>query len=494
MDRMPSRTSFAAACLTLAFPCLGTVAAPSAPPNVLVILTDDQRWDELGVVQREQGNRARFPFLQTPHLDRLAAGGARFRNAFVVHSLCSPSRAAFLTGLYGHRNGVLDNRTPFAETNLTWAARLRDAGYATAYFGKWHMGTQTNRPGFDHVASFLGQGVYQNCRFLVNGQPTATTGYVDDVTTDFAIEFLRRNAARRFAALVGFKAAHGPFEPPPRRARDYEHETPRLAPNFTSVPPYRRAVGPPTNAVRRPSGPAPATWLNHLRCVAGIDDNVGRLMNALEELGLTDRTFVVFAGDNGFYLGEHGLGDKRTAYEESIRIPLLVRYPPSVPAGMRVDDMVLNVDLMPTILDYVGLDALPGLHGRSWRPLLSGGRPDDWRRAWFYVYTEEHGFGAPFTTAVRTQTAKLIRYPGREEWTELYDLAADPYETRNLWNEPAAAELRRALETEYERQRAAVGFDVALHMPRSSASGDSPRSQSDRRRAGGARRPTGEQR
>ncbi len=466
------------------------VAASARRPNVLVILTDDQRWDELGVVQREQGERARFPFLQTPHFDRLAAQGARFRNAFVVHSLCSPSRAAFLTGLYGHRNGVLDNRTPFPETNATWATSLRDAGYATAYFGKWHMGTQTNRPGFDHVASFLGQGAYQNCRFLVDGQWMVTTGYVDEVSTEFAIEFMRRHTDRPFAAVVGFKAAHGPFEPPPRRARDYENESPRPAPNSTSVPPFRgggNATSPSPPAARA----ATQLPLNHLRCVAGIDDNVGRLMAALDELRLSDRTLVVFASDNGFYLGEHGLGDKRTAYEESLRIPLLLRYPPAVRPGTLVDQMVLNVDLMPTILDFAGIEIPSGLHGRSWRPLLSDAHPGDWRRAWFYVYTEERGFSAPYTTAVRAETAKLIRYPGREDWTELYDLAADPYETRNLWNDPTAAELRRALECEYERERARVGFDVAAHMPPPRDVDNSQPAPIERRRPHATRSQTG---
>jgi arylsulfatase A-like enzyme len=186
-------------------------------PNIVVMMTDDQRWDALGVVQREQGGRGRFPWLRTatPNLDRIAAEGYRFKNAFVVSSLCSPSRAAFLTGRYNHLNGVANNQTPFPVTNVTYATLLRAAGYRTGYFGKWHMARQRERPGFDEHASYIGQGAYHDATFVVDGVDTPTTGWVDDVSTGYAIEFIRRHAAGPFLLVLGFKSR----TPRPRRPR-----------------------------------------------------------------------------------------------------------------------------------------------------------------------------------------------------------------------------------------------------------------------------------
>src|SRR5262245_3390961 len=196
-------------------------------PNFLFIYTDDQRWDALGVVQKEQGEKARFPWFQSPNLDRLAAQGVRFRNAFVVNSLCAPSRASFLTGKYGHVNGIVNNHTPFSADNVTWSTLLKRAGYTTGYFGKWHMGKQSGqRPTFDYSASFVGQGKYFDCPIEVNGVSQPSTGYVDDVTTQFAIQFMTKNKGRPFALALGFKATHGPFDPPPRFKETYAGQKP----------------------------------------------------------------------------------------------------------------------------------------------------------------------------------------------------------------------------------------------------------------------------
>src|SRR5437667_3920031 len=212
------------------------ISAAEKRPNFLFIYTDDQRWDAMSVVQREQGDRARFPWFQTPHMDRLAAEGVRFRNAFVVNSLCAPSRACFLTGRYNHLNGVANNHTPFPVENITHATLLRAAGYTTGYIGKWHMDAQRGqRPGFDYSASFIGQGRYFDCPIEVNGKPTDTKGWVDDVSTDFAIAFLKQNRERPFALTVGFKACHGPFDPP-ERAKD------RFAAVTVKPPPNREAT------------------------------------------------------------------------------------------------------------------------------------------------------------------------------------------------------------------------------------------------------------
>src|SRR5947209_9730143 len=262
--------------------CLLAAALSAAParadarrPNFVFVYTDDQRFDALGVVQKEQGDRARFPWLKTPHMDRLAAEGVRFRNMFVVNSLCAPSRASFLTGCYGHVNGVVNNHTPFPEKNITHASLLRAAGYKTAYLGKWHMdGQKGQRPGFDYSASFIGQGRYVDCPFEVNGVPTQTKGWVDDVAADFAVEFLKKHKDGPFSLVVGFKAPHGPFSPPERLKDRFEGETLRPAVNAQAVPPYRRAAPAP------PAQPRPGAAnarLGYFRCIAAVDDNLGKL-------------------------------------------------------------------------------------------------------------------------------------------------------------------------------------------------------------------------
>jgi len=426
-------------------------------PNFIFVLTDDQRWDAMSVVQREQGAKGRFPWLKTPNLDRIAAEGVRFRNAFVVNSLCSPSRASFLTGCYGHVNGIVNNHTPFPESNVTHASVLRGAGYATGYVGKYHMGPQKERPGFDFAASYIGQGKYFDCPFVVNGAVTESEGWVDDVSTDYAIEFLRRSKDKPFLLVVGYKTTHGPFEPPERCKNTYEGEEARSAPNLGVKAIYR------AGAALKNLSPAAAggvkTNLGYFRCITAMDDNVGRLLKTLHDLGLAEDTMVVFAGDNGYYLGEHGLGDKRSAYDESLRIPLLLRYPRLRVKGRVVDQMVLNIDLAPTFIDFAGAEVPKPMQGRSWRPILEG-KPAEWRRAYFYCYFYERNFNTPTVTAVRTETAKLIKYPGHEEWTEVFDLAADPYELKNLYADPSKATLRRELEAEYDKQAAAIAFNV----------------------------------
>lgn len=445
--------------------------AAAEKPNFLFVFTDDQRYDAMSVVQAEQGERGRFPFLKTPHMDRLAAEGFRFRNAFAVNSLCAPSRASFLTGCYGHVNGIVNNHTPLPLDSVTYASHLKQLGYTTGYVGKWHMGRQAERPTFDFAASFLGQGRYFDCPIVVNGKETPSTGWVDDVSTDYAIEFLRTNQGKPFCLTVGFKATHGPFDPPPRRAGDYEGQSARAAPNLNTPAIYRAAAASPGAA----AGAAPAgevkTNLGYFRCITAADDNLGRLLSTLDELKLAENTVVVFASDNGYYLGEHQLGDKRSAYEESLRIPLLVRYPRLGGRNKLIDAMVLNIDLAPTFIDLAGGAADPAMQGRSFRPLLEGRTPGDWRKAWFYCYFFENNFNTPLTTAVRTEAAKLIKYPGHPEWTEVFDLRTDPFELQNLYRDPAAADLVKQLEAEYDRQAKAVNFHIPAYADKP---GDAP--------------------
>src|SRR5262245_6916459 len=346
-----------------------SAAAEVRRPNFVFIYTDDQRWDAMSVVQKEHGDKGRFPWLKTPHMDRLAAQGVRFRNAFVVNSLCAPSRASFLTGQYGHKNGIVNNHTPFPVDNVTWATLLRRAGYVTGYIGKWHMdGQKGQRPGFDFTASLIGQGKYFDCPVEVNGKSTETKGWVDDVSTDFAVKFMKENKDKSFALAVGFKATHGPFDPPPRHANTYEGETNRPVPNLASKAIYRqdgdaKPKKDPQSKKKKAAGKGPA--LGYFRCISAADDNLGKLLQALDDLGLTQDTIVIFASDNGYYLGEHSLGDKRSAYEESLRIPFLLRYPRLANAGTTVDAMVLNVDLAPTFLDYANVAIPKEMHGRS---------------------------------------------------------------------------------------------------------------------------------
>lgn len=232
-----------AACLT-ASPPAALWASQMRPPNFLFIYTDDQRFDALGVVQREQRERGRFPWLQTPNLDRLAASGVRFRNAFVVNSLCSPSRATLLTGQYGHANGVVSNQTPHPPDNLSLPALLRPAGYSSAYIGKWHHGKESGkRPGFDHSVSFVGQGVYFDCPLEIDGVATPTKGFVDDVTTDYAALYIRDHRADPFLLILGFKTCHKPFQPPPRHDRTSDGERWESTASATSDRPTTRRCG-----------------------------------------------------------------------------------------------------------------------------------------------------------------------------------------------------------------------------------------------------------
>jgi len=446
-------------------------------PNILVLIADDQRYDALSVVQKEQGERGRFPWFQTPHLDRLAAEGVRFRNAFVVNSLCAPSRAVMLTGRYNHLNGIASNFRPFPLENVTYATILKQAGYVTGYFGKWHMDSQRERPGFDFFASFIGQGVYFNCPLLVQGVETRTEGWVDDVATDYALKFIRETTAEKkpWLVVLGFKSPHGPFTPPERAKDRFAGCLARRTPNFDVRPPYlpetktKQATGEASESEEVPVN------LDYFRSISGVDDCVGRILAGLEEYGVAEDTLIIFQSDNGFYLGEHGLGDKRSAYDESLRIPLLARYPKAIVKGLVRDEMVLNLDLAPTILDFAGLPIPSQMQGQSWRPLAEG-KQVPWRKAWLYEYFAEkqRNSRVPDIVAVRTESAKLITYPGHDDWTELFDLKNDPYETRNLYRDPAAATLRAAMEAELERLKKDVDYRVPDYVDRPDWWGGSP--------------------
>lgn len=410
----------------------------------------------MGAVQREQGERGRFPWFQSPGMDRLAAEGVRFRNAFVTLSLCAPSRAAFLTGRYNHSNGIINNGTPFPADAVTHATQLRAAGYRTAYIGKWHMGSQRERQGFDYAASYTGQGVHQDCPFEVNGTATPTKGWTDDVAADFAIEFMKQNKETPFSVTLGFKSPHSPRggKHLPERLRElYAGEQSRPVPNLRTTGPWMQ----PLKDGDPPRGLADnKVHLDYMRHIKGVDENLAKVLAALDTLGLAEDTVVVYSSDNGYFLGEHCSGDKRAMYEESLRVPFLVRYPRLFAKGKTVDEMVLNIDLAPTMLDIAGVPVPQAMQGASWKDLAAGKKPASWRTSFFAEYFKELG-EVPTCYSLRTATHKLVKYPNRPDWTEVFDLTADPYETRNLATDAA---LLGKLDAELSAQMKAVNYTI----------------------------------
>jgi arylsulfatase A-like enzyme len=423
-------------------------------PNILFVLTDDQRWDSLGC--------AGHPFLKTPNIDRIAKEGAYFKNAFVTLPLCSPSRASFLTGKYAHTHGIKGNGNdggPISHQLDTYPMHLQKAGYETAAIGKLHMGNDDSpRPGFDRWVIFKGQGRYKDCPFNVDGKPTPREGYVTDVITDYAVDFIKKDhGGKPFAMYVGHKAVHGPFTPAERHKDMYKDEPlpqrPNVQDDLKGKPALTRKVSDPPKD--HPAyGVNEALIRNQLRCILAVDDSVGKMLDALKEIGQLDNTIVVFTSDNGYFWNEHRLGDKRAAYEESIRVPLVMRYPALIKPGTQIEQMVLNVDLAPTFIELGGAEAIAGAHGRSILPLLAGDAKD-WRTSALFEYFLEKMYPNMETyNCVRTDRWKYIQYTDLKEMDELYDLQNDPYEMKNLINDSAHAADVEKLKAELEKVRA----------------------------------------
>lgn len=426
-------------------------------PNLLLIYTDDQRFDALGVAQAELGDRGRFPWLKTPQLDRLAASGLRFRESFVVNAVCSPSRACTLTGTYNHLNGVRDNVGELPADNVTVGTLLKEAGYTTGYFGKWHMGEQFTRPGFDVCASQIGHGQYIDCPLNVNGTLVETKGWLDDVVTDRAMAFIKSPKEKPFFAVLGIKAPHTPYDHDDQSTAEYDDVTARAVPNLETFGPRWKEL-----LAKSPTPPEKRTQAIHgySRHIERIDKNIGRILDMLDREGLAENTLVLFTSDNGYLLGEQSMGDKRLAYEECMRVPFIARWPAGIPAGSVTDAMVLNIDIAPTLLAVAGARIPSHMQGRSLAPVFENPSAA-LRDQFFYEYFwEKQAPRHPTTYAVRTRSGKLIVYPENPEWNELFDLAKDPFETTNLINDPAhavnKAHLSRLLETEATK----VGFDV----------------------------------
>lgn len=436
--------------------------AAEKQPNILVILADDHRYDALGFLGH--------PFLETPNLDRIAEEGVYFKNAVVTTSLCSPSRASILTGLYAHNHRVVDNYNPISEDLVYFPKYLQEVGYETAFVGKWHMGGEIDhpQPGFDHWVAFKGQGVYfadpaeakVKGRYVpqvsrdglnVNGKRVPQEGYITDVLTGFAEEWLNgRSGEKPWMMYLSHKAVHADFLPANRHAYIYEDEVFEKPKTWVEMPDAFRDV--PMwvqNQANSRHGTEFAYYTNldlgtyykrYCETIAGIDDSTGSVLELLEKKGELDNTVILYLGDNGFLFGEHGLIDKRNAYDASVRIPMLMMFPDQVEGGQVLPEVVANIDVAPTMLDFAGAEIPAYMDGRSMKPLVTG-ESDDWRDFLLYEYYWERNYPqTPTMHALLGERYKYIRYHGIWDVDELYDSKNDPEERVNLINDPAQAE------------------------------------------------------
>ncbi len=459
-------------------------------PNILFIMSDDHASHALSCY----GSRIN----KTPNLDRIAGGGVRFDNCFCTNSICTPSRATILTGTYNHMNGVTTLSTPMDNRLQTFPKLLQENGYQTAIFGKWHLGTGPDHcpTGFDNWAVLPGQGRYHNPEFIFKGPDGGTTrtvpGYATDLITDMSLDWLKeRDRCRPFCLLYHHKAPHRPWYPDEKHAQmflnedvpepetlydDYSNRASAAAAAEMRVGPHMNSADLkcevpkelPENELRR--------WAyqryikDYLRVVASVDDNVGRVLDYLDEEGLAENMVVIYTSDQGFFLGDHGWYDKRFMYEESLRMPFILRYPKEVKPGSLHDDIVLNVDFASLFLDLAGVPIPEEFQGRSFLPILQGNTPPDWRQAMYYRYwmhKAHHNVYAHY--GVRTKRYKLIYYyadalgqagavdePHAPEW-ELFDLQRDPRELHNVYDDPAYGDTVAELKRELHRIQEEVG-------------------------------------
>jgi arylsulfatase A-like enzyme len=464
-------------------------------PNIVFIMADDHAAHAIGAY----GSRIN----KTPGMDRLAADGMRLDNCFCTNSLCSPSRAAILTGTYNHVNGVTSNSSKFDATQPTYVSLLHDAGYQTYLSGKWHLGHGGihDPRGFDRWAVLEEHGTYHDPEFLTPDGRHRRIGYTTDVITDQALEWLgERDRDRPFCMLIQHKAPHREWEYAERHATLYDDEP--IAEPDTLRDDYAGRGSPAREATMTirhdltdedlkafvPEGLTDDEELrwkyrrfitDYLRTVAALDENVSKVLDWLEADGIADDTIVVYTSDQGFFLGDHGWYDKRFMYEESLRMPFLVRYPREIPAGSTSAAMALNVDFGATFLDYAGLPAPAFMQGRSLRPVLRGAIPADWRTSMYYRYWVHfdvaHHVWAHY--GVRTGRYKLVHYyaepcdtpgaydePRTPEW-ELFDLEADPSELRSVYDDPAYADVVMQLRDELQRLQRELGDTDCVPVP-----------------------------
>jgi N-acetylglucosamine-6-sulfatase len=462
----------------LSFLLLLSFARAADRPNVLFILCDDLRPDALGCFGSKH--------VKTPNIDRLAAEGVLFKNTFCTTSLCSPSRASILSGVYAHTHGVTNNFTEYPAQMASFPQTLHEAGYATAYIGKYHMGEENDepRPGFDWFVTHKGQGKYFDTEWNLNGKKREVVkGYYTSVVTDMTLDWLKQQKAEKpWCMFLGHKAPHSFYTPEPK----YEHRFdgvrvpyPASAFQLDDKPTWIKQrlhtwhgiYGPLFEWRKKFPDDRPEAVKDFENMVHGywgtvlsVDDSVARLRAYLEETNQLANTIIVFMGDNGLLEGEHGMIDKRTAHEASLRIPLVVRFP-SLGQGKTIDQQVLTVDMAPSILDLCTAPALPKIHGKSWVKLARAGDPE-WRTSWFYHYNYEKQFPyTPNVRAIRTDRWKYIHYPHGDggpdrHMAELYDLKNDPGETKNLISKPELFGQVTALEAELARLMRSTGLSA----------------------------------
>lgn len=503
------------AAMTRPIPAVAADGATKGRPNIVYIMSDDHAAHAISVY----GSRVN----QTPNIDRLAKEGIRFNHCFAVNSICTPSRATILTGKYSHLNGVpVFNR--FDGSQPTVAKYLQAGGYYTGMFGKWHLGSDPT--GFDAWTILPGQGAYFDPAFLDANGRRVIPGYVTDIITDLSIEFLaKRPKDKPFFLMCHHKAPHRPWEPDAKHREMFAHrEIPApdtlyddyatrtdairecLQKVFTDMTRRDLKLVPPAELQGRErvqwlgvkpteveievngqkrllTGEELNRWKyqrymqDYLACIQSIDDNVGRLLDWLDANGLRENTVVIYTADQGFFLGDHGLYDKRFMYEASIQMPFLLRWPAVAKAGAVQDAMAINPDFAPTFLDVAGLATPVDMQGRSLVPLLQGQRPADWRTSWYYRYYHDPGdHNTRAHYGVRTDTHKLIHFWKQNQW-ELFDLVNDPNELKNLYNDPAQQELVAKLKDELYRLKKEVKDDdqFADQQPPAGADGQLPK-------------------
>jgi arylsulfatase A-like enzyme len=431
-------------------------AAPAAEkPNFVIMMCDDQRWDQMSCA----GNTV----LKTPNMDRIAKEGMLFKNAFVTNSLCSPSRASLLTGTYSHANGVVDNRMRPMSKDVPWMPDLlRAAGYEVAFCGKSHQKEALRDRTWDYYFGYKGQGRYKNPIIAegTDGKDVPHEGWMDDVVTDKAVAWLKKKREKPFCLFLFFKACHRSWDRPDR-LKDLYKDVTVPKPALWGDP----GEGKPKaflDADNKIGGfkdilDYQGFIKDYYATLAGADDNIGKVFDALTAAGTLDSTMMMHTGDNGFFCGEWGRFDKRFMHEVSIRVPLVVRYPKLIKPGSVCEKMAINVDIAPTILDLAGIEIPKGMHGRSWAPLFKG-ETAGWRKDWYYHYYEyPDAHKVKPHRGVRTETAKLIHYYEAPEEFEMYDLAKDPEERKNVYGDPAHADLQKQLLTRLEDLRKETG-------------------------------------
>jgi len=477
------------------------------PRNIIFILSDDHRYDFMGFT-------GKVPWLETPNMDRLAREGAYFPNTFVTTSLCSPSRASILTGLYSHSHTVVDNQSPTPDDLIYFPQYLQKAGYETGFFGKWHMGDASAhpRPGFDHWESFRGQGTYYNPTLNINGEEVhyKDSTYITDLLTKHSLEWLKtRKSDKPFFLYLSHKAVHSMFLPAKRHKGDYDAEKIIYPSSYSTsdeqVKGKRKFNEPEGKKDYKPylqdeyygEGRRPdwtrmqrESWhgvdymyhgktnfedfyRDYAETLKAVDEGMGDILDYLDESGLAESTMVVYMGDNGFSFGEHGLIDKRHFYEESVKVPFLVRLPEVLKGGQTIEKMVQNIDVAPTFLELAGIKKPDHMQGKSIMPLLREEQVE-WRDRIFYEYYWEYSFPqTPTMHGVRTDRYKLIRYHGVWDTNEFYDLQEDPNEMNNLIASPEHQGLIKELSGEiYEWLEETGGMNIPLKRTVRPHSGD----------------------